>query len=107
MGWFRLVPLIAGVCLPLALAGCAGATAPYVYKAGEFDRTLPTFGKDPTDINAVTICYNNRGTTPEEIRDMAQTECAQFEKSARFTDQNYKTCPLLTPVAAHFECVKP
>ena len=108
MGSFRLVRLVARVCLPFAvLAGCAGSTVPYVYKAGEFDRSSPNFGKEPTDITSVTICYGTRGTTPEEIRDMAQTECAQFEKTARFTDQNYQTCPLLTPVAAYFDCVKP
>ncbi len=108
MGWFRLVRLVAPVCLPFAvLAGCAGSTVPYVYKVGEFDRSSANFGKEPTDITSVTICYGTRGTTPEEIRDMAQTECAQFEKTARVTDQNYQTCPLLTPVAANFECVKP
>ncbi len=108
MGWFRLVRLVALVCLPFAvLAGCAGSTVPYEYKAGEFDRSLPNFAKEATDITSVTICYGTRGTTPEEIRDMAQTECAQFEKTARFTEQNYQTCPLLTPVAAYFECVKP
>ncbi len=108
MGSFRLVRLVAHICLPFAvLAGCAGSTVPYVYKVGEFNRASPNFGKEPTDITSVTICYGTRGTTPEEIRDMAQTECAQFEKTARFTDQNYRTCPLLTPVAAHFDCVKP
>ncbi len=108
MGSFRLVRLAARVCLPFAvLAGCAGATVPYVYEAGEFDRSSPNFNKEPTDITSVTICYGTRGTTPEEIRDMAQTECARFEKTARFTDQNYRTCPLLTPVAAHFDCMKP
>ncbi len=108
MGWFRLVRLVARVCLAFAvLAGCAASTVPYVYKAGEFDRSSPNFAKAPTDITSVTICYGTRGTTPEEIRDMAQTECAQFEKTARFTEQNYQTCPLLTPVAANFDCVKP
>ncbi len=108
MGSFRLVRLVARVCLAFAvLAGCAGSTVPYVYKAGEFDRSSPNFAKEPTDITSVTICYGTQGSTPEEIRDMAQTECAQFEKTARFTDQNYQTCPLLTPVAAHFDCVKP
>ncbi len=108
MGSFRRVRLVGCVCLAFAvLAGCAASTVPYVYKAGEFDRSSPNFGKEPTDITSVTICYGARGTTPEEIRDMAQTECAQFEKTARFTDQNYRTCPLLTPVAAHFDCVKP
>ena len=108
MGSFRLVRLVARVCLPFAvLAGCAGSTVPYVYNAGEFDRSLPNFNREPTDITSLTICYSTRGTTPEEIRDMAQTECAQFEKTASFTEQNYQTCPLLTPVAAHFDCVKP
>ncbi len=108
MGSFRLVRLVARVCLPFAvLAGCAASTAPYVYKVDEFNRSLPNFGKEPTDITSVTICYGTRGTTPEEIRDMAQTECAQFKKTARFTEQNYQTCPLLTPVAAYFDCVKP
>jgi len=96
---------MARVSLLLFLAGCAGAAAPYVYKAGEFDRSSPDFGKEPADITAVTICYGTRGTTPEEIRDMAQTECAHFKKTARFTGQNYQTCPLLTPVAANFDCV--
>ncbi|MCH8834692.1 MAG: hypothetical protein IH925_01975, partial [Proteobacteria bacterium] len=58
MGSFRLVRLVARVCLPFAvLAGCAGSTVPYVYKAGEFNRASPDFGKVPTDITSVTICY--------------------------------------------------
>ena len=80
---------------------------PYVFKAGEFDRDSPEFAKEPTDIDTVTICYNKYGTTPQELLEMAQNTCGAFSKVARFDHQDRLNCPLLTPVGANFECVKP
>jgi len=93
----------------LLAGGVAACSAqPYVLHANEFNRSAVDFGKDPTDIEAVTICYRSSSTTPQDVRALAVKECAAFGKTARFIKQNYLSCPLLTPVAAHYSCdVKP
>ena len=106
MGYRRfLVPLFA-LLLPLAAVACS-VSEPYVYLEDEFDRTVSGFGQDPTDIEAVAICYNARSTTPGVLREMAQAECARFDKVARFSHQDTLTCPVFTPVGARFKCVRP
>ena len=89
-----------------ALGGCANMP-PYVYNPAEFDRESADFGRDPTDIEEVTICYSRRATTMETVEAMAQGECARFQKVARFEDDSFLYCPLLTPTSARFECVRP
>ena len=86
------------------LGGCAAA-APYVYLPQEFDRKSKDFGKDPLNIDSVTICYNKYGTNPEIVAKMASAECAKFDKKAEFRGQSYKECALFAPVAAKFKCV--
>ena len=106
MGYRRfLVPLFA-LLLALAAVACSGLE-PYVYLPSEFNRGSPDFGRDPTDIKAVAICYNSRSITPEALREMARAECARFDKVARFSHQDTLRCPIITPVGAHFKCVRP
>jgi hypothetical protein len=99
--------LILGLSLSFAFlaAGCSWPP-PYVFKKGEFNRQRESFGKEPTDITSVIICYNKRGSTPRQIRDLAVAECAKFNKVAEFEHQDHKTCPLSTPVSAYFFCHK-
>ena len=99
-----LLVLIIGVIS--VTIGCS-RIEPYVFKADEFNRDSSTFAKEPTDIETVTICYNKYGTTPGDLLEMAQSRCGDFSKTARFNHQDRLTCPLLTPVGAHFDCVKP
>ncbi len=91
--------------LCLALAGCSAA--PFVYKVNEFDRSAPDFAGEPNNIAAVTVCYSSVSTQPGDVLDVARAECAKAGKKPRFSGQGYETCPLLTPVSAHFACVKP
>ncbi len=90
-------------------AGAGGCTdeAAFVYDSGEFDRTSPTFAKEPEDIETVTICYNRRATSQREVTRMAQAECAKFNKTARFDALEFLHCPVLTPSGTRFDCVGP
>ena len=96
---FRIVAIIGFVALTAACAQPA-----YVHHAGEFNRSAPGFGHDPTDIKSVIVCYSSRGATPAEVLSLARDECGKFGKTALFTKQNYANCPLQTPVSAHFSC---
>jgi len=100
MPW--ILPLIAVMALT-AVGGCS-LPDPYVYRNKEFDRDLATFGKEPKDLATVGICYNKKNTTPQQIIQMAQAECAKYHKVARFSRQTRLQCPLLTPVEAIFLC---
>ena len=101
----RSKPILAalGVSAVLLVTAC-GSPEAYVYKAGEFNRGAKDFGKEPEKIDSVTICYNKFRTKPEIIANMANAECAKFNKKAEFRHQNLKTCPLFTPVAAVYSC---
>lgn len=100
MRW--ILPLIA-VCA-LTVAGGCSLPEPYVYKFKEFDRSRPDFSKDEVNRTQVGICYNKRNTTPQHIVELAQAECAKYQKVARFKTQNVLICPILTPVQAIFSC---
>lgn len=94
--------LFLSLAMSLGLSACGAQ--PYVYDGGEFNRSTPDFGKDQTDISSVTICYSESGATPQDIRVLAINECARFGKTAKFLKQDFLTCPLSTPAAAHFSC---
>jgi hypothetical protein len=91
------------IMLSLGLAACT-STEPYVYKSSEFNREAQGFGQPEKNISSVTICYSSAGAKADQVRQLASASCAEFGKEARFSHQDFKTCPLLTPVAAHFEC---
>ncbi|MBO6949417.1 MAG: hypothetical protein JJ855_15665 [Rhodospirillales bacterium] len=91
----------------LTVAGCTGA-APYVDRPYEINRDDAMFPDGPpvTDGVSGTVCYAKSGTTPREIRALADAECARGGNlKAQFTSQSLSPCPLLTPIAAHFSCV--
>lgn len=99
---------LAVLCLTLAVAIAACAeTRPYVYKRDEFNREAMDFNREPEDRDSVTICYNELGTTPEVVFELANTECGKYAKRARPTHQSFGDCPIVTPVEAHFACDKP
>jgi hypothetical protein len=100
--WLRSIILIA----VFAVAACS-LPKPYVFVADEFNREAPDFGKKPTDINDVSICYGSWGTTPDVVRKLAATECIKFDKVAVLRGQDYQFCPLMTPRRAVFDCRKP
>ncbi|MFQ5765976.1 MAG: hypothetical protein ACE5GT_13730 [Rhodospirillales bacterium] len=95
---------ILGLSAGLLVAGCGGPDA-YVHKEAEFNRQSANFGKNPQNIDSVTICYNKFGTKPEFVANMASAECAVFNKKAEYRRQSFTICPLFTPVAAVYDCV--
>ncbi len=84
------------------LAGCE--VAPYVYDPGEFNRSSPTFKKEPLDRDTVSICYSRRHTDPETLLRMAQAECGKYDKVARYIEGEYLRCPVIIPAIANFAC---
>ena len=91
----------------IAVAGCTGAP-PYIDRPYEINRDLKTFPDGPPIVHGATgtVCYAKSGTTPDEIRALADAECARGGNlTARFTSQSLEPCPLLAPIAANFSCV--
>ena len=99
-----LILAVVGVLL-LTIAGCGGQ--PYIHLAKEYDRESEIFLRGITDRDDVTICYTKRKTTPRIISQMAAKECRRFGRVARLRQQTLGTCPLATPIAAVFDCLKP
>lgn len=95
---------IVGILMAGASA-CAGP--PYVLDADEFNRSSAEFGKGPTDISSVVVCYSSSNASPDQVRALAVAACGEFGKSARYVDQDYLSCPILTPVSANFDCDGP
>lgn len=91
------------VVLLLGTAACAGQ--PYVLDADEFDRSSGDFGQDPSDLSSVKICYSSSSTSPDVVRALAVAACGKFGKTAEYVDQDYLSCPLVTPVSANFNCL--
>ena len=91
--------------LAVALLGGCAAPPPYVYLPQEFNRAAKDFGKEPLNIDSVTICYNKYGTNPELVANMASAECTKFNKKAEFRQQRFDQCSLSAPVAAVYACV--
>lgn len=90
----------------LILGGC-GIAEPYVYKDSEFNRDRADFGKEPEDLNEVSICYNKRSTTAAAVRQLAEAECAKYKKVAVFRSHDLLECSLVTPARAIFVCQGP
>ena len=105
MTFTRIPLLILMTSLASFITGCSGG-APYVYDSGEFNRESEVYRQGIKDRKDVTVCYSKRATTPHQVSGLAREECARFGKSARFREQSYNSCPLLTPVAAIFDCVQ-
>ena len=82
----------------------ACSVPPYVYKAGQFDRSSAGFGQIDSDISNVTICYSTYSATPREVSKLALNECARFGKSVRFIEQDISICPITAPMAAFYAC---
>ena len=99
-----LMLAVAGVLLS-TIAGCGGQ--PYIHLAKEYDRDSETFLRGITERDKVTICYAKRKTTPRIISQMAAEECRRFGRVARLRQQTLRTCPLATPIAAVFDCLRP
>ena len=92
----------AAVALTAMVAAGCGLTEPYVYKGDEFNRDSPTFNKPRQDVEPVGICYNGIGTTDFQLQQLADRECARFQKRAQRAEDTIQRCPLLLPREAVF-----
>jgi len=91
--------------LVLVLAGCAAE--PFIYDSDRFNRSVEGFGQTPIDIDEVIVCYGESSTSPSVIVSMAKDACGAYGKVPVFVEQTYMKCPVLTPVAAVYDCEKP
>ncbi len=91
--------------LAITLGGCAGGE-PYVQNTAEFDRESASFVTGPVrqEDSEIYVCYAKSSATPEQVRMLAVNECGRVGLDAVFIGQNYELCPLMTPIAAGFEC---
>ncbi|MGD9638789.1 MAG: hypothetical protein AB7U85_06990 [Alphaproteobacteria bacterium] len=51
------------------------------------------------------VCYNSHYTTPKEVYEMADKECAKTGRKAEFFMQTKFTCKLFIPNHAIYRCV--
>lgn len=98
--------MIVTLVLLLGVAACS-RVEPFLYQANAFNRAAENFGREPTDIARVDICYARAGTSPQVLNAMASEECGRFGKVPRYVGQDARTCPLLAPVRITFDCVIP
>lgn len=85
--------------LAVLAAGCSSALTPFA--------TAPVDPKPGVDEGGarVAICYNGYETPPEQVRQLAQAECASRTVAERVdTDYRMDDCPLMTPGRATFVC---
>ena len=103
MKYQKLIKKASVIAVLIFMAACE-SPPPYVLEVGEFNRDSSTFRTGTTDRSVVTICYAKDGTTPQIVTQMAQDECALYGKKAIFSKQSYQICPLVTPMAAVYDC---
>lgn len=84
----------------LGLSACGGA--PYVDSRREAGQTA-TIGASSPD--RVAICYSSQSTTPREVMELADSECAKTGRTAQFSHQDQAACTLAAPTRAFFRCV--
>ena len=97
--------IVAALLLTILGVGACSAPPPYVHRPDEFNRAAVNFGKEPVDADHVIVCYGRSGTTPSQVVAVARAECARFGKIPQFDRQSILTCPLATPVSAHYNCI--
>ena len=88
----------------MVLLAVATACQPYIHDPQEFNRELPTFGREPTDRNAVDVCYATKSTSAQDLLAIAEAECAKYGKAARYRHSDVLECPMMTPLRARFAC---
>lgn len=99
----RLGNLLIAAALAAVAGGC-GATDPFVYKEGEFNRESSRFNKPLLEGELVYVCYNGFGTTDLDVQRIAAAKCAELGRTAIRVNYEFGRCPLLTPNAEIFRC---
>jgi hypothetical protein len=88
------------LALGLVLGGCTGA--PYVDSRREAGQREPV-GASTSDL--VAICYSSQSATPEEIYQLAESECAKTGRAPELADQTDWSCTLFAPTRIFYRCV--
>ena len=101
----KLINRIGVFGVVLAIAACS-APPPYVHIGQEFNRDSDAYLYGVTSREDVKICYSKSNATPQQVTALALKECAQVSKRAVFREQSLQVCPLVTPVAAIYDCVE-
>lgn len=94
----RFLPL----AVALSLAGCAGGSPldPFFLPLRQPGQTdLGPVSRGPT---AVSVCYTNVGTQPEQVRSLVRDNCEAPVLVSNRTDLG--VCPLLQPIRAVYQC---
>ena len=94
----------AAVATVLILSACS-APAPFVYDSAAYNREDPNFAKPLKNRDSVTVCYSKYGSDQRDVAVLAANACAQFGAGIRFIGNGFSSCPIMTPVGAHFACV--
>jgi hypothetical protein len=97
--------IVVAILLAIFGVGACSAPPPYIHRPDEFNRAAVNFSKEPTDADDVIVCYGRSGTTAAQVIAVARAECARFGKIPQFDRQSILTCPLFTPVSAHYNCI--
>ena len=83
----------------LLLAGCG--SSPYIDSRREAGQKEPVGQSTP---NLVSICYSSSGSSPDEIRKLAEPECAKTGRTAVLHHEDRWGCAMLTPRRIFFTC---
>ena len=59
----------------------------------------------PSTPNRVAICYNSRTTTPEAVKQLAESECAKTDRLPLYDGENIMDCSVINPTRVYFRCV--
>ena len=100
------------------LVGCVGQGREQAYNVGRnaalaagllaagctASDPLESFAEWP-EAELVRVCYNSNATTPDDVRALAEEECADYGgRITGLVGQSYWRCPVLTPAGAVYRC---
>ncbi|MBT5241925.1 MAG: hypothetical protein HN793_05345 [Rhodospirillaceae bacterium] len=94
--------ILAAFTILSTLSGCA--SEPFVdgrREAGS-SRTVGRSG-----LNRVAICYNSRSTTPDAVRQLAESECAKTDRVPLYDGEDILSCSIASPTRVFFRCMAP
>jgi len=100
------LPRVALISCILMVTACSGGP-PSIYYPQKYNRESREYLQGIEDRSEVTVCYSKSGGTPLQVTELARQECARYGKRAVFREQSYQYCPMLTPIAAIFDCNSP
>jgi len=100
----NFLPRIAFLSCLCMMAACSGGP-PNIHYPQKYDRESREYLDGIQDRSEVTVCYSKSGGTPAQVTELARQECARYGKRAVFREQSYQVCPMITPIAAIFDCI--